>query len=156
MSTIEQDIRTHIAAVFATVAGVVRTFDRLPPAITPADLPAVFSIPRQATSTGNTAPRWLEVTRNYNIQIYVAPVQSGEASDAEAAAVAWINTGMLTILQHPNINPGTVSGGQVFAEMEYVSDTGLTVFQVGQTGYIGVEFTVKITYKVPYSFAKYE
>lgn len=157
-TTIEQDIQTNLAAIFAAVPGIRTAYTAAPMAIQTINLPAVISFAGQAAPTGKQSPKWMEVARDYSIRIYIAAIQAGETGDAETDVIPWIAAGTQAILKHPSLGTGTKSSQVPWVmTMEYAGDSGLAMLPAfNGEQFLGVEFKIRVTYKIPYTFGTNE
>jgi len=160
-ATIEETILDNLAYIMGNVTGTKKAYSRAPFSIPDDKLPAAVILTGQARPTkqpSDQTPGWMELVRSYRCRWYVIHVQAGTTGLAETDALPFLTNGLACFLPHPALGKGTPNTQVLFVmNMVYKGDSGVTVLPdfAGQQ-YIGVEFNLDITYKVPFSYANNE
>lgn len=143
---------TALAAIEATIAGVVHAFDA-PPDAPPMDLPCFVNFPGPSNTpyvlsddTGIEANE----TRTWECRLYVAPRGSGSLGEITRRCLPFFDLGRDCFEGHQSIN--STAG---VLRVTYLGDTGLNYNRLmyGGQAYSGIVFRVQITTRVRTPYA---
>jgi hypothetical protein len=150
-------IKTRLAEIARTVAGVKRAYAEAPQSLPASDLPIFVSFAGPVTAFSNLGEQLGEETRTYLLRLYVKPIQQGYDGEAEKAAEPFLDSVRDKFLSHPALGLGTEAAQIAFVEkMTWQGDGGLAVLPFAGENYLGAEFRISVQTLVPIAITAYE
>lgn len=133
-----QTVKAKLAEIEAAITGITRAYAQAPHALTTADLPAVVNFLGAAEYDFLTVGKVTREKRTYLVRVYVAPVSSGAAYEAEKLCEPFFAR-----LRDALGNAHTLAG--LVSDARLTADGGVQVFGHGNVDYIGIEFRLLVT-----------
>lgn len=149
-------VKSRLAEIALTAAGVVRTYANAPASISPSDAPALVVFSSAASWSAESESLGVD-ERAYLLRLYAAPIVTGYDYEAEMRVETLIENLRNAMLAHPHLGNGTAGSALPNVRgAEYGGDTGVIVLQYAGAQYIGAELRVTVSEYVQPQIAAYE
>lgn len=142
--------QSAIANILSAVASLKTTYATAPVNLSTAQLPALYVFTGATVDEYDVESNWVDVTRDYRVQVAVLPVSLGNPAKREEVCRPIIEAIKKELRKYPSLATAGVQTSRV------LGDSGIVILPEWGYKYIGFEVTLRVSYYIAREYAQGE